>query len=101
MEALILVLAAFRLTRLVIKDSIFDSLREKIWNRYPPVDDQMRPNLNIGYLITCPYCIGFWISLILYICYTIDLTYTVTMYAASVLALSAVVGWLARIDDRF
>jgi hypothetical protein len=47
---LILALAIFRLTRLVTTDTIFNELREKIWNKFPP------NRINLGYLITCDWC---------------------------------------------
>lgn len=91
-EFVVLGLAVFRLTRLVIKDHIVSALRDKIWDRFPP------ESTKIGYLITCPWCVGFWFSLAVYFCYTI--LPSQTMWACYVLALSAIVGWLTALDDR-
>lgn len=91
-EFLVLSLAAYRLTRLIIRDTIVDSLRNKVWDRFPP------ESTKIGYLISCPWCMGFWFSLGLYFCYTI--VPLQTLWISHVLALSAVVGLLTALDDR-
>lgn len=101
LEAVVLALATFRITRLIVKDQIFNPLRDWIWNKYPPTDEFMRPKTNIGYLISCPHCTSIWVALTVYTCYTIDLTRVITIFACSVLALSAIAGWLAQLDDRF
>lgn len=88
----VLILAVFRLSRIVIKDHIFDSLRNRLWDRFPP------ESTKLGYLITCPWCIGFWLSLVVYICYTI--VPLQTLWCCYVLAISAAVGWLTALDDR-
>lgn len=93
LDFVLLSLASFRVTRFVIKDFLFDSVRQWIWNRFPP------ESTKIGYWFTCPWCVGFWASLVFYFCYTIIPLYT--MQVACVLSLSAVVGWLSALDDRF
>ncbi len=76
MQTLILALAAYRLTRMVTTDTIFDKPRIRIFRRYPPPgswqtvgrkgetlpDGQIRDAHWIGKLIDCPWCIGFWIA---------------------------------------
>jgi hypothetical protein len=88
---IILALAAFRLTYLITTDVILDSFRDKIWTKFPP-------STKLGYLITCNWCSGFWVSIfvvILYICLP-----QVTLVVSLVLAISALVGvlssWLER-----
>jgi len=83
----ILALAAFRITRLITTDRIFDELREKIWNKYPPT------RLNIGYLITCDWCTSIWVAPIVIFSYV--LVPSVVFVVSLVLATSAVVGFLA------
>ena len=101
-HAMLLVLASFRLTRLVIKDQVFNPLRNRIFEKYPPFDPETgEQRTNAGYLISCPWCTGFWTSLLLTTCYTIDLTRIPTLYVSAVLALSAITGWLSQFDDRF
>lgn len=48
-------LAVYRLTKLVIDDQITEPLREKVWKRYPP-------STNIGYLVTCPWCVSIYVG---------------------------------------
>lgn len=83
----ILALAAFRITRLITTDRIFDSLREKIWNKFPP------NRINIGYLITCDWCTSIWVAPIVIFSYL--LVPSVVFVVSLVLATSAVVGFLA------
>lgn len=92
-EFLVLSLAAFRVTRFVIKDFLVAGLRDRLWNRFPP------DSTKTGYFFTCPWCVGFWVSLALFFCYTI--VPSPTLWVCYVLALSAVVGWLTAFDDRF
>jgi hypothetical protein len=83
----ILALAAFRITRLITTDTIFDPIREKIWNKYPP------NRINIGYLITCDWCTSIWVAPIVIFSYL--LVPSVVFVVSLVLATSAVVGFLA------
>ena len=83
----ILALAAFRITRLITTDRNFDSLREKIWNKFPP------NRVNIGYLITCDWCTSIWVAPIVIFSYV--LVPSVVFVVSLVLATSAVVGFLA------
>lgn len=46
--------AAYRVTRFVVEDSLLDRPREAILTRYPPSSHKF------GYLISCPFCAGFW-----------------------------------------
>lgn len=91
-EFLILSLASFRLTRFFLADSLFDPIRNRIWDRFDPATTR------IGYLFTCPWCLGFWISLGLFFCYTI--VPLPTMWVGYVLALSAVVGLLSAFEYK-
>jgi uncharacterized membrane protein len=55
--------AAYRATQLVVWDSILDSTRKRIelW-RVSKFDSRFRKF--IWDLITCPYCTGWWVSMI-------------------------------------
>lgn len=52
-ELIVLILASFRITRMITRDTIFDPLRDKI----PDEDDN-----RLGYLIRCDWCAGVWVS---------------------------------------
>lgn len=87
----VLCLATFRLTRLLVVDTIFSSLRERVWARWSPEHP-------LGYVFTCFWCMSFWSASLLVVCYTIFST--ATMIFAGILALSAVASLIAaRWDD--
>jgi hypothetical protein len=88
---IIIALAAFRLTRFVTTDTIFESIREKIWKKYPP-------STKLGYLITCNWCSGFWISIILVI--GLILLPVATYVVSLVLSISTIVGLVANKLDN-
>jgi hypothetical protein len=87
----ILALAAYRLTHLVTTDAIADGFRTKVWSKYPPTT-------RIGYLITCNWCTGFWVSLLLVLGFL--LLPQVTLVVSLVMALSGVVGLLSAWIER-
>jgi hypothetical protein len=83
---ILLVLAAYRTTRLITTDTITEPIREKIWKRFPP-------STPFGYLFTCNWCTGFWVSLLFVVAYILvpDVTFVVSL----VLSTSALVGIIA------
>ena len=83
----ILTLAVHRLTRLITTDTIFSTLREKIWNKFPP------DKINLGYLITCDWCTSLWVSAFIIGSYL--LIPSATVVVSLVLAISTIVGYLA------
>lgn len=85
---LLLALGTYRLTRLLVEDTIFEPIRERIFERYPPECSRF------GYLFTCYWCMGFWISLLFVLCYI--LVPTATLIASLVLALSAITGLISE-----
>ena len=44
---IILALAVYRASRLVIEDTVLDKFRKKVWKKFKPADG------GIGYLLTC------------------------------------------------
>lgn len=88
---LILALATYRLSRLVVEDEITASLRDKIWAKYPP-------STKLGYLLTCYWCTSVWISTALIFSYILIPTVTITV--ALIFALSAVTGIISTRLDR-
>lgn len=87
---LVLVLASYRLTRLLTTDVIFESMREKIWKKHSPAT-------KLGYLFTCGWCMSIWTSAFLVVLF---LVVPVFAYVVSlVLSISAIVGFIAaRLD---
>ena len=80
-EFLILGFAAFRITRLFVFDAILDEPRQWIYKKLEvrkkrgggiKVDDDDIVKKKLGILSTCPWCVGFWVSALLYIFYTAD-----------------------------
>jgi len=88
---IILALGAYRMTHLITTDAIADSFRNWIWSKYSPMT-------KIGYLITCNWCTGFWVSLLFVIGASIlpQFTFVVSL----VLAISAVIGLLSALIER-
>jgi len=91
-ELIILGLAVFRLTRLLTRDVIFEDVRERVWDRYPP------ESTKVGYLLTCEWCLSIWTGSLVYLCSI--LMPTATSVIATILALSAVAGLLAAYEDK-
>lgn len=86
----IIALAVYRISRLIIVDVVFEKIRDKIWDKYPP-------SHGVGYLITCYWCTSIWVASVVTICYT--MVPTVTVYICLPFALSAVAGLIAaRLD---
>jgi hypothetical protein len=83
---LILTLAIYRLTRLVIEDTVLEKVRDKIWSRFPE-------SHGIGYLITCYWCTGFWVSSLVVISYII--VPVPALAISSILAFSSAAGLIA------
>ena len=87
---IILVLASYRLTRLLVIDVIFEPLREKVWKKFPP-------STKLGYVFTCMWCMSIWSALALILLFLVLplLAYVVSL----VLSISAIVGVIAaRLD---
>jgi len=88
-ELIIISLAAYRVTRLITTDVIFNSIRERIWKKSPPEKGRL------GYWITCEWCASIPVASLFIVPYTIASVPTVIV--ASVFAVSAFVGLLYRI----
>jgi len=88
---MVLALGAYRATHLVTTDAILDGFRSKVWKKWPPAT-------KIGYLITCNWCAGFWVSLFFVLLYLVlpVLTFVVSL----VLAISATVGLISAWIER-
>jgi Mg/Co/Ni transporter MgtE len=89
LAGVVLALANIRLTRLIIRDVIFEPFREWVWAKRPPHESM------VGYLLTCPWCISIYTATFLVVSYI--LIPTVTLVFAAILALSAIAGF---VDQR-
>ena len=87
----ILVLATYRITRLITRDEVLTDLRNRYFNRFPPESSKL------GYLATCEWCMSFWVASLLVICFMIN---TGTVIVAVPFALSAVAGLLTAYEDK-
>ena len=87
----VLALGAYRMTHLITTDAIADGFRNWIWSKYSPMT-------KIGYLITCNWCTGFWVSILFVVGASIlpQLTFVVSL----ILAISAVIGLLSAWIER-
>ena len=88
---LILALATFRVARLIIEDAIFEPVREKIWDSFPP-------SHGLGYILTCYWCSSIYIATAFTIGYI--LIPSVVFFIALALALSATTGIISKYLDR-
>lgn len=86
LAVLILPLASYRICRFLIEDYLFDSIRNRIWKRFPPERSKF------GYIFTCYHCLSIWVAafmIVLFCVFPVP-----TLIVASVLAISAVVGFI-------
>lgn len=84
--AAILTLGTFRLLRLLAWDEFPLVLRAREW--------LLRDRSLLAALWTCPFCLGFWLSLAVYLLWLWQPTGT--LYGAAPFALSGVVGLIAK-----
>ncbi len=90
-EFAILALATYRITRLITPDVITESIRNRVWKKYPPESSKF------GYLFTCEWCMSIWTASLLYGCFIIT---SVTVIVVVPFALSAVAGLLTAYEDK-
>lgn len=90
-ELVILALAVYRLSRLIIEDTILEIPRNWIWKRFGVQS-------GVGYLLTCYWCTSFWVASLVVTCFIIVPIPTIAV--GLILALSAIAGILAaRMDN--
>jgi hypothetical protein len=87
-------LAAFRLTRLVIEDTITEPLRQRVKHRAMREVDSPGTAAKVETLLSCPWCVGFWVSCGVVAARRVAPRSWVPL--AEVLALSAAVGIIAE-----
>jgi hypothetical protein len=84
-------LAAYRVTRFLVEDFLFEPVRNWIWKKFPP-------STKIGYLFTCYWCMSFWVAIKLVALSLLlpEFTFVVSL----VLAISALVGLIQTRVER-
>ena len=99
----LLVLMVFRIYRLIAEDTILDTPRRKLlrlgdeWMQEgDKVPEDFREKWSL--FITCPWCLGFWLSVIAWIAWLIFPTET--LWFAVPWAISAVVALVAKNLDK-
>lgn len=63
-EALVIVLATYRMTRIVVFEKIFKYLRDVLRRR-----EDLYLIGTLGSIITCPWCAGVWVTLVIIVFY--------------------------------
>jgi hypothetical protein len=98
LELLVLSLGAFRVYRLLGQDEILSPLRDRITGAKVLREQWEFERPKIATFLTCPWCCGFWVSLLVYGTWLSDSK--LTLYAMTPFAISAAVGLIARnLDD--
>lgn len=69
---LMIILASYRLTHLVVFDKITEPIRELFLKKIENKDHEIKkvPKSMIGYLLTCYWCTGIWSAILLCLLYT-------------------------------
>lgn len=97
-ELILLSLAAFRTFRLIAADTILDGPRERIIQRAAWQLPNGKYRKKLDEWVHCPWCMGFWVSLIWWGFYLITPEWSVRL--AVPWAISAVVALVAvNLDD--
>lgn len=92
-ELILLALASFRVWKLVGDDAVLDRPRDWVLDRLDREGDDVWT-----YFITCPWCAGFWITLLWWVAWL--LVPYATLVAAALFAISALVGYLGVGIDK-
>lgn len=88
---LLLGLGAYRMTLILTTDVVTQPVREKIWSKFPP-------STTLGYLFTCNWCMGFWVSVAWVTAWI--LAPDTLVVVSLILAISAVIGLLADASEK-
>ena len=90
-EALVIVLASYRMTRILVFEKIFKYLRDVFKRR----EDLYRIG-TLSSLLTCPWCAGVWVTLLIFVFYYLVPFGVVLVY---VLALSGVASMVILLSN--
>jgi Protein of unknown function (DUF1360) len=91
-EAVLLTLAVYRVWRLLAADTILDKPRDRL---VKAADKDYREELDI--FLHCPWCLGFWLSVLGWAAWLVFPTETI--WVSVPLAISTVVGFMAKADQ--
>lgn len=73
-QFILMILATARLTRLVVKDSIMQEVRDIFLIESGP--NEYIPKNKFGEMLHCTWCVGFWLSILMFL----FVTYTDPVY---------------------
>lgn len=90
-EALVIVLASYRMTRILVFEKIFKYLRDVFKRR-----EDLYLIGTLSSIITCPWCAGVWVTLIIFVFYYLVPFGVVLVY---VLALSGVASMVILLSN--
>jgi hypothetical protein len=95
----LLVLAAYRVWRLLAEDTILDRPRLRLyraagWNPESGDDPPPGYRAKLALFISCPWCAGFWVSVAVWACWSWQPHWTLVVSAP--FALNGVVGLVAK-----
>lgn len=90
--ALVMALAVFRVYRLIAEDDIFDRPRD--WALDKLKEERLE---KLDALITCPWCLGWWLSLFTWLAWLVTPGWTTGLCFPW--ALSAAVALIAKLDQ--
>jgi hypothetical protein len=90
-EALVIVLASYRMTRILVFEKIFKYLRDVFKRR-----EDLYLIGTLSSIITCPWCAGVWVTLLIFVFYYLVPFGVVLVY---VLALSGVASMVILISN--
>jgi hypothetical protein len=89
LAVIIVALAAYRITRLIVTDAILDAPRNWLFTHSPT---------KIAELLDCPHCVGVWVGGVAAVFYLV--ARVVTVWLALPFAFAAVVSLVAALDGR-
>lgn len=87
-QFVILGLAVYRVSRLIVEDSVFEKIREKIFSKFSP------QTTKLGYLLTCYWCTSMYVATLATVAYI--LIPSIFIIICLPFALSAVAGLLSE-----
>ncbi|MFH0758757.1 MAG: DUF1360 domain-containing protein [Bacteroidota bacterium] len=85
-EAIVIVLASYRMTRIIVFEKIFKYLRDMVKQR-----DKLYIIGTVGNIITCPWCAGVWVTLIIVVFYYLVPYGTLLTYVLALAGVASIV----------
>jgi hypothetical protein len=85
-EAIVIVLASYRMTRIIVFEKIFKYLRDVVKRR-----DSLYIVGTVSNIITCPWCAGVWVTLIIVVFYYLVPYGTLLTYVLALAGVASIV----------